>query len=250
MQQSQEISAEQEPQDESTQKIISKIHANEELKKEMDLDFEEISDGELEEESRIRGLGDALGVDWASLIKETQKPTVRSSNELYDTTKSRWSAHRILWDIGISAKFAGEEFARTTMTEARDKLRQEKEEWLAKQTTNDDDDAENNETAVKEPTDNFEKEDFEFDTDVLPHPLANVQVMMRKLQIQRRNLIAHSSQQCGRALSAGKDLEMRRKLCNLPTKDLHLDRSKGPHNIERSKYAEKIYNRLIGTSIN
>ena len=36
----------------------------------MDLDFEEISDGELEEESRNKGLGDALGVDWASLAKE------------------------------------------------------------------------------------------------------------------------------------------------------------------------------------
>lgn len=210
----------------------------------MDLDFEEISDGELEEESRIRGLGDALGVDWTSLIKETQKPPVKS-NELYDNTKSRWSAHRILWDIGISTKFAGEEFARTTMTNARDKLRQEKEEWMKQR--------ENGENEnVKELSENFAKEDFEFDKDVLPHPLANVQVMMRKLAIQRQNLITHSSLQGGRALSAGKDLEIRRKLCNLPAKDLRLDRSrsKGPHNIERSKYAEKIYQRLIGAAEN
>lgn len=205
----------------------------------MDLDFEEISDGELEEESRIRGLGDALGVDWASLIKETQKPTTKS-NDLYDDTKSRWSAHRILWDIGISAKFAGEEFAREKMTEAREKLRKEKGEWI-KQRQNGE-----NET---EPTDTFEKEDFEFDNDVLPHPLANVQVMMRKLAIERQNLVLHSSQQGGRALSAGKDLEIRRKLCNLPTKDLHLDRSKVT-NPDRIKFAEKIYQRLIGASAN
>lgn len=202
----------------------------------MDLDFEEISDAELEEESRIRGLGDALGVDWASLIKETQKPTAKSV-ELYDDTKSCWSAHRILWDIGISAKFAGEEFARETMKNAREKLRQEKEEWL-KQRQNGENEA------AKESIDSFEKEDFEFDNDVLPHPLANVQVMMRKLAIERQNLILHSHQPGGRALSAGKDLEIRRKLCNLPPRDLHLDRSKGPINIERSKYAEKIYQRL------
>lgn len=205
----------------------------------MDLDFEEISDGELEEESRIRGLGDALGVDWASLIKETQKPTTKS-NDLYDDTKSRWSAHRILWDIGISAKFAGEEFARKKMTEAREKLREEKEEWI-KQRQNGENES--------EPTDTFEKEDFELDNDVLPHPLANVQVMLRKLSIERQNLVLNSQQQGGRALSAGKDLEIRRKLCNLPNKDLHLDRSKVT-NEERSKYAEKIYQRLIGVSAN
>jgi hypothetical protein len=209
----------------------------------MDLDFEEISDGELEEESRIRGLGDALGVDWASLIKETQKPTIKS-NDLYDDTKSRWSAHRILWDIGISAKFAGEDFARETMTKARNKLREEKEEWMKQRQNGGENEATN------ESVETFKQEDFEFDNDVLPHPLANVQVMMRKLAIERQNLISHSMHQGGRALSAGKDLEIRRKLCNLPAKDLHLDRSKGPHNIERSKYAEKIYQRLIGASSN
>lgn len=203
----------------------------------MDLDFEEISDGELEEESRIRGLGDALGVDWASLVKETAaKPT----SEFYDNSESRWSAHRILWDIGVSVKFAGEENARRIMTEAREKLRQEKEEWKRKEH------GENGEE-IKEG--NFEKEDFELDSDVLPHPLANVQVMMRKLAIQRQKLVAYPSHQGGRALSSRKDLEIRRQLCNLPPKNFHLDRSKS-ENPERSKYAEKIYQRLIGATTN
>ena len=112
--------------------MISKIHANKELKKEMDLDFEEISDGEFEQESALKGFGDALGVDWASLAKETQRPMNKSSEEFYNTTKSRWTAHRILWDIGISVKFAGEDFARKTLMDARSKLREEKHEWRLK----------------------------------------------------------------------------------------------------------------------
>ncbi|CAG4941524.1 unnamed protein product [Parnassius apollo] len=37
------------------------------------LDFEEISDGELEEERTRAGLGDALGVDWASLGADARR---------------------------------------------------------------------------------------------------------------------------------------------------------------------------------
>lgn len=36
-------------------KQAGKLHANKELKEEMDLDFEEISDGELEEENKFKG---------------------------------------------------------------------------------------------------------------------------------------------------------------------------------------------------
>lgn len=42
----------QEPKD---AKEAGKLHANKELKEEMDLDFEEISDGELEEENKFKG---------------------------------------------------------------------------------------------------------------------------------------------------------------------------------------------------
>lgn len=243
--------------------MISKIHANKELKKEMDLDFEEISDGELEEESksRIKGLGDALGVDWASLAKETQKPATRSTSEIYNMTRCRWSAHRILWDIGVSVKYAGEEFARNTLTEARDELRREKREWLLKQKEQLNGDIKKEESMEieikKEPEDNpqpeptneneenCELEDFELDMDVLPHHLAQMQVLMRKLAIERQNLILNPSIKHGRALSSRKDLSMRRQLCNLPIKDSHLDRS-AVTNAELNKTVDEIYRQLVG----
>lgn len=240
--------------------MISKIHANKELKKEMDLDFEEISDGELEQESAaMKGFGDALGVDWASLAKETQRPANKSSADFYDSTKSRWTAHRILWDIGVSVKFAGEEFARKTLNEAREKLRDEKHERLKKnqqiknekKTLNGDIKKEpeikmevNEEDNDEEQFENDEQEDFEFDNDVLIHPLAQVQSLMRRLAIKRRNLILNSSRKYGRALSSRKDLKLRRQLCNLPTKDLHIDRN-CTMNPEINKHADEIFRKLV-----
>jgi zinc finger CCCH domain-containing protein 13 len=251
--------------------MISKIHANKELKKEMDLDFEEISDGELEEESRIKGLGDALGVDWASLAKETQRSISRPSDEFYNSTKSRWSAHRILWDVGISVKLAGGDFAREMLTRARDELKREKQEWLAKKletlskadtdTLNGDikkeklDDVEikvepkEDEEVSEQKEDgnmlNDDLEDFELDSDVLLHPIAQVQVLFRKLAIKRRNLILHSSGKYGRALSARSDLRLRRQLCNLPAQDLNVDKS-CLTNAELIKNADDVYMKLIG----
>jgi zinc finger CCCH domain-containing protein 13 len=257
--------------DDHAQKIISKIHANNELKKEMDLDFEEISDGELEEESRIKGLGDALGVDWASLVKETQRPVKHETDEFVDSTTSRWTPHRILWDIGVSAKLAGEDFAREVLTEARDKLRKEKLERRAKlqliksekvEMTNGDvkeevedevkvktepkDEDEEVKTETAQEPELFEPEDdFDVDGDVLIHPLAQVQVLMRKLQAKRRNLILHSTGKYGRALSARRDLKVRRQLCNLPTRDIKIDRN-CTVNAQLNKNVDAIYRKLIG----
>lgn len=260
-------SAEDQNGDDHAQKIISKIHANNELKKEMDLDFEEISDGELEEESRIKGLGDALGVDWASLAKETQRPIKLETDEFVDSTKSRWTPHRILWDIGVSAKLAGEDFARDVLTTARDELRREKLERRAKlqqlkseklEMTNGDVKEEFDEVKVKtEPKEEDEEakpeepeifepeDDFDADDDVLLHPLAQVQVLMRKLQVKRKNLILHSTGKYGRALSARRDLKIRRQLCNLPTRDIKLDRN-CIANAQLNKNVDAIYQKLVG----
>lgn len=245
----------------------------------MDLDFEEISDAELEEESRIKGLGDALGVDWASLAKETQWSIRQEPDEFFDSKKSLWTPHRILWDIGVSAKLAGEDFARQVLREARDELRREKQELRLRmeqlkvdksELTNGDVKREVAEEAVDdvikikaEPKDEEEEEvkpqtddddaalvdaleeDFEADGDVLIHPLAQVQVLMRKLQTKRKNLILHSTGKYGRALSARRDLKIRRQLCNLPTRDHKIDRSCST-NQELSKNVDAIYRKLIG----
>lgn len=243
----------------------------------MDLDFEEISDGELEEESRIKGLGDALGVDWASLAKETQRPIKLESDEFVDSTKSRWSPYRILWDIGVSAKLAGEDYARLVLTEARDELRREKQDHRLRmeqlkvektELTNGDvkqespadddikiktepkDDEEVKQEAVDDDaTPELEadepEEDFERDDDVLTHPLAQMQVLMRKLHTKRKNLIVHSTGKYGRALSARRDLKIRRQLCNLPMRDVKIDRS-CITNVEMNKNVDAIYRKLIG----
>ena len=262
-------------------KIISKIHANKELKKEMDLDFEEISDGELEEESRIKGLGDALGVDWASLVKETQRPIKHEPDDFMNSTKSRWTPHRILWDIGVSSQLAGADFAQQMLTEARNELRREKQELRLKmqqiravkpEMTNGDvkpesaalecevteeikiktEPKDEDENEVKpEPTEeestsvDLPEDDFDLDDDVLKHPLAQMQVLMRKLQAKRKNLILHSTGKYGRALSARRDLKIRRQLCNLPTRDIKIDRS-CVTNTEINKNVEAIYRKLVG----
>lgn len=71
------------------------------------MDFEEISDGELEEDIKTsgKGLGDALGVDWASLVNESQPR--RSQNQ--DVTQNRWQCKAVFQRIGISVKAAGNE---------------------------------------------------------------------------------------------------------------------------------------------
>lgn len=76
------------------------------------MDFEEISDGELEEDIKTsgKGLGDALGVDWESLVKETQARRIVPSNQ--DSAENRWQCKAIFYRIGISKKYAGEDFVK------------------------------------------------------------------------------------------------------------------------------------------
>lgn len=75
------------------------------------MDFEEISDGELEEDIKTsgKGLGDALGVDWESLVKETQVRRIPSNQ---DSAENRWQCKAIFYRIGISKKYAGEDFVK------------------------------------------------------------------------------------------------------------------------------------------
>lgn len=72
------------------------------------MDFEEISDGELEEDVKTscKGLGDALGVDWESLVKESlpRRPTN------HENPQDRWHFKSIIQRIGISVRAAGREF--------------------------------------------------------------------------------------------------------------------------------------------
>lgn len=222
----------------------------------MDLDFEEISDGELEEESRLKGLGDALGVDWESLAKETQKIINRDVEN--NSTETLLTPHRILWDIGVSANILGEETARQILTEARDKLRAEKIEMNVKTETivksemqngeikdeNGDEVKVKNEEKIEEQPIVECQQDFELDDDVLPHKLAQMQVLTRKLKMKRRNLILNSSSDYGRALSAKRDMKVRRYLCHLPDRDIKIVRNCTASEEVRKNVFE-IYKKLI-----
>lgn len=212
----------------------------------MDLDFEEISDGELEEEARIRGLGDALGVDWASLVEESRAIAREKSNVRNTSAKQRWKPHRILLDVGISLKMAGTKFGTDMLRNVYAKL--EEEEIIEKITNNDDgdtkldkkkikleDDSEINEMSV-EVKKEISTEDEDGDCDVKEeeqkpidvksvktepstsidmnyHPIASVQVAHRANIERRRGLVFNATGPYSRALSTRRDLQMRRQLC-------------------------------------
>lgn len=287
-------------------KDAGKLHANKELKEEMDLDFEEISDGELEaeESGRCRGLGDPLGVDWGSLAQEALrplKPVAQREQQFPVSARNRWKAHHILLDIGISARLAGQNYAQRVLTESKEKLREELEEFraatvagragvvpcvtvstpqeekkqlVAKQETQemvpegdqqgqeqdqvaerkhepkeqdvkgtdesaaikletgaDERTASSSPVGVKKPSpaaaaepaasvSSVERE-LE-DVDRILHPIAAIHVALREQARLRRNLILATEpvpgqrHQCGRALSARKDLQIRRQLCGFP----------------------------------
>ncbi|XP_055551369.1 fl(2)d-associated complex component isoform X2 [Wyeomyia smithii] len=239
-------------------KEAGKLHANKELKEEMDLDFEEISDGELEEENKVKGLGDALGVDWASLAHET-RAKLKPEQTIPVSARNRWKSHHILLDIGISVRLAGEAYAQRVLTGSKEKLREEIEEFKAaaaaaeqqkvaavkkeqeeqlfngikiKKEVLDEDEQEAQKelerkqaTKMKsenEPAESRETSEQEANLagiDKILHPVASVHVAMRERARARRDLILCSSGPHSRALSARRDLEIRRQLCGFPPQE-------------------------------
>ena len=196
----------------------------------IDLDFlEEISDGELEEEARIRGLGDALGVDWASLVEESKAISkAKSSTQLDTSAKQRWLPHRILLDVGVSFRMAGKDYATNILSAAHKKLLKElakekefdtmKGEFTVKK-------EEDKEGAQGDSNPMLAEETKQLDVKVIKqepveelliHPIACVQVASKANAEARKNLVFNATGPYCRALCARRDIEMRRKLCGLP----------------------------------
>lgn len=159
------------------------------------MDFEEISDEELEEETKVKGLGDALGVDWASLVAES-RPRVKP--ETSGSAKKRWDSLKVLSRVGLSLQMAGEKLIREIVEESKLKENTVKQENQVK------------------------KEEI-----LISHPIAVIQVAIREKDIARNNLFATAGT-FRRALSARRDLAIRRHLCGFPVKDLSVDRPKTP----------------------
>lgn len=230
--------------------------ATKDITDDMDLDFEEISDGELEEEARIRGLGDALGVDWASLVEESRAIAREKSNVRNTSAKQRWQPHRILLDVGISLKMAGTKFATDMLQNVYAKLEQEEMEAklidndndnddikvkkikdekmelsdIVKKevsTDNDDDDNENVDE-VKEEVKSIDVKSIKTEPnttiDMAYHPIACIQVAHRSNAEKRRGLVINATGSYSRALSARQDLRMRRQLCGLSVRSSNMDK--------------------------
>lgn len=185
----------------------------------MDLDFEEISEDELEEESRVKGIGDALGVDWASLVAES-RPRIKPMS----SAKRRWESHNVLVNLGISVDLAGEDLV-------KDILQEHTEAELKYQNDEKNEDSETpNVNGVRE-------------TMAISHPVGVIQVANREKQAVRKALFSSAGPNC-RALSARRDLMIRRHLCNLPLRDSYVEAPKR-HDPELLKLAVQMFERCI-----
>ncbi|KPJ12285.1 Zinc finger CCCH domain-containing protein 13 [Papilio machaon] len=167
------------------------------------LDFEEISDGELEEERTRAGLGDALGVDWASLVADARR---REQVPSTGGARDRWRPERVLARIGLSIHMAGKDIVQNILDKNAESLQAEKDQQESNNVDN----------AVVENgqcEDSLEK-DIPRDVNSL-HPVAAIQVSIEKRKRQRAVLFG-SGCEITRGLSARRDLALRRYLCHLP----------------------------------
>lgn len=244
----------------------------------LDLDFEEISDGELEEEARIRSLGDALGVDWASLVDESKAIARERRAGVADRpcAKERWQAHRILLDVGVSFRQAGAEYASDVLNAAQRQLQADEDAAVAlakakvaqtasegngllqikKEIIDEDDlqpavvkedvDAGTDVTAddTKPPTCSEpkpeQKSEPAAEAAVFFHPIACVQVANRAAVEQRKTLVLNVTGTFSRALCAERDIAMRRRLCGLATETCDGEASSRPTAVAvPSKFAEQ-----------
>lgn len=207
----------------------------------------------------ILGVGDALGVDWSSLVAIDAK---QPSRDIPTTAKQKWQTHHIFLDVGISMYLAGESYAKHLLTVAQQKLDEELEEQQKPKCVANSDLSNDRKPIKEEPisatdSDNMKdivpSHDGEEQTDIDTsksneklliksnemikseqptavkcsekrelHPLACVQVAERKCYLRRQQLIANICGPNSRALSARQDLKFRRQLCGLPTSDLSL----------------------------
>lgn len=198
----------------------------------MDLDFEEISEDELEEESRIKGIGDALGVDWASLIAES-----RPRNKPINSAKRRWESHNVLVNLGISVELAGEDLVKDILKEHAEAERKDLEQ-------NDDNKKKNEINGGVASSQVSVKIELEDKNEVVSvHPIAAVQVANRDKLAIRKTLFSSVGPN-RRALSARRDLMIRRHLCNLPLKDTYVEAPK-QHDPDLFKLATQLFQRCL-----
>lgn len=195
----------------------------------MDLDFEEISEDELDEESKVKGVGDALGVDWASLVAES-RPRAKPMS----SAKLRWEPHNVLVQLGVSVRFAGESLVTDVLKQhAEAQLKQQAQEEVPIKT-----EAATNGVKL-EPGVLVKNETVDVEDVAVSHPVAAIQVAIQTAEQIRRTLFTSVGPH-RRALSARRDLMIRRHLCNLPINDTYVEPPK-PHDPELFKLACQLF---------
>lgn len=199
--------------------------------------------------SLFTGLGDALGVDWSSIVEESKRKVKEESQLGVNTAKQKLKPHRVLLDIGISAKMAGEEFAKQVIRDSYACLEEEIREEIHVQALNDfsvknefsgkdikgepssDGVTTNNDNIAdapdqKKPGLNLELIEQKLNeklpyttTGLIDRPYAFAQVAYKERLESRKKLIVNAIGPYSRALSARQDLKIRRRLCGLPEEE-------------------------------
>ncbi|XP_057672838.1 fl(2)d-associated complex component-like [Diorhabda carinulata] len=191
----------------------------------MELDFEEISEDELEEESKMKGLVDALGVDWSSLVAESKPRTKPSSS-----AKIKWEAHNVLVNLGVSVQLAGEDLVKLILKEHADaKMAHQNKEVVKSEMVDVKVKIEPDESITNGVEANVKIENAEVKIEPtnmedinVPESLAAIQVADRERSAIRKSLFTNVGPH-RRALAARRDLTIRRHLCNLPITDKHVE---------------------------
>jgi hypothetical protein len=216
--------------DSRTVLMSSRIEERQQDEETMDnLDFEEISDEELDPEESKTGIGDALGVDWASLVAES-RPRTRSDSTP-GSARRRWESCRVLARLGVSVRYGGQDLVDSLKAKYN----------VAGQNTEKEGDGKEN--ASPQPENGATAKDETLSLCFL-HPVASIHVALRERQARRKALFA-SSGPYKRALSARRDLAIRRQLCNLPVKETTGDSQQPGPDIEIYRLGVQLFERSL-----
>lgn len=172
-------------------------------------EFDPISDDELEaliDESQEKepapepepAISDVLDIDWSILVKETSRPKEGTASEKRGSARERYSGARVLARIGISRDLAGEELAQQVVEFCQKELASDKKE----PDEQDEGAGAGNGAAQK---------DGDFQLENLTAGFHAAAVAARRQQ----NLALESCGRYCRALSARRDLMLRRALCKV-----------------------------------
>lgn len=116
----------------------------------------------------LAGLGDALGVDWASLVADVRR---REQTAPTGGARDRWRPERVLTRLGLSLDMAGKETVQNILQKNAETSQSEKKPEAVPEN------AETSNTVEQNGKHNDEKEETEatFDINSL-HPVAAIQV--------------------------------------------------------------------------